>query len=144
MADLRQATDTVGVPEALAAGDVNGLVRLMTPIAANIRPTVASIQLRVLDRRDKQVLRVEGTRVGVSAVDVTEPNAFTAEPAVIKVLAGETDTSADADTGAHRDARTDTRAHPDADADAPATAAAASCTGSDPSVGASGHPELGC
>ena len=87
MADLRQATDTVGVPEALAAGDVNELVRLMTPIAANKWPTVASIQLRVLDSRGKEVLRVAGTRVGVSAVDVTEPNAFTAEPAVIKVLA---------------------------------------------------------
>jgi HAMP domain-containing protein len=37
------------------------------------------------------VLRVEGTRVGVRAVDVTEPKAFTAEPAVIKVLAGEVD-----------------------------------------------------
>jgi len=91
MADLRQATDTLGVPEALAAGDLDGLVRLMTPIAANIRPTVASIQLRVLDSRGKEVLRVAGTRVGVSAVDVTEPNAFIAEPAVIKVLAGETD-----------------------------------------------------
>jgi len=67
------------------------LVRLMTPIAANKWPTVASIQLRVLDSRGKEVLRVAGTRVGVSAVDVTEPNAFTAEPAVIKVLAGEAD-----------------------------------------------------
>ncbi|HXM53267.1 MAG TPA: HD domain-containing phosphohydrolase [Candidatus Binatus sp.] len=91
MADLRQATDTVGVPEALAAGDLNGLVRLMTPIAANIRPTVASIELRVLDSRGKGVLRVASTRVGVGAVDVTDPNGFTAEPEVIKVLAGEAD-----------------------------------------------------
>lgn len=91
MADLRQATDTLGVPEALAAGDLNGLARLMTPIAANKWPTVASIQLRVLDSRGKEVLRVAGTRVGVSAVDVTDANAFTAEPAVIKVLAGEAD-----------------------------------------------------
>ena len=91
MAELRQATDTVGVPEALAAGDLTGLVRLMTPIAANIRPTVASIQLRVLDSRGEEVLQVVSTRSGVGAVDVTDPNAFTAEPAVIKVLAGEAD-----------------------------------------------------
>jgi putative nucleotidyltransferase with HDIG domain len=63
----------------------------MTPIAANIQPTVASIQIRVLDSRGKEVLRVAATRLGVGAVDVTDTNAFTAEPAVIKVLAGETD-----------------------------------------------------
>jgi len=91
MANLRQATDTVGVPEALAAGDLNGLVRLMTPIAANIRATVVSIELRVLDSRGSEVLRVVGTRAGVGVVDVTDANAFTAEPAVIKVLAGQAD-----------------------------------------------------
>ena len=91
MADLRQATDTVGVPEAIAGGDLEGLVRLMMPIAANIKPTVASIQLRVLDSRGKEVLRVASSRVGVGVVDVTDADEFTAEPAVIKVLAGEAD-----------------------------------------------------
>jgi putative nucleotidyltransferase with HDIG domain len=91
MADLRQATDTVGVPEAVAAGDLDGLIRLMTPIAANIRPRVASIQLRILDSRAKEVLAVTSTGVGIGGVDVTDANAFTTEPAVIKVLAGEAD-----------------------------------------------------
>jgi putative nucleotidyltransferase with HDIG domain len=91
MADLRQATDTVGVPEALASGDLKGLVRLMTPIAANIKPTVATIQVRVLDSRGMEVLRVASTALGVGAVDVTDARAFTTEPAVIKVLAGEVD-----------------------------------------------------
>src|ERR1700687_4421027 len=39
MADPRHATDTVGVPEALAAGDLNGVVRLMAPIAADLSAT---------------------------------------------------------------------------------------------------------
>src|SRR2546423_9282758 len=63
MANLRQATDTLGVPEALAASDRNRLVGLMTPIAANIQPTVASIQIRVLDSRGTEVLRVAATRL---------------------------------------------------------------------------------
>ena len=91
MADLRQATATVGVPEAIAGGDLEGLVRLMVPIAANIKPTVASIQLRVLDSRGREVLRIASTAAGVGAVEVTDANAFTAEPAVIKLLAGEAD-----------------------------------------------------
>ncbi|HEV2012314.1 MAG TPA: HD domain-containing phosphohydrolase [Candidatus Dormibacteraeota bacterium] len=91
MADLRQATDTVGVPEALASGDIGGLTRLLTPIAANLKPTVSSIQLVVLDIRGEDVLRVESTRDGLGSASVTDAGAFTAEPAVVKVLAGETD-----------------------------------------------------
>ena len=33
LADLRLATDTVGVPESLAANDLDGLARLLVPIA---------------------------------------------------------------------------------------------------------------
>ena len=36
MADLRRATDTVGVAESLASGDTGTLARLLTPIAANV------------------------------------------------------------------------------------------------------------
>src|SRR6202171_3178813 len=36
LADLRLTADTIGVPESLAAGDVSGLTRLLTAIAANI------------------------------------------------------------------------------------------------------------
>jgi len=84
MADLRRATDTVGVAESLASGDASALAQLLTPIAANV--PAANIQLRVLDVRGKELLRIQGSRNGPSAIDVTD--AFSAEPAVISVLAG--------------------------------------------------------
>src|SRR3981081_1566047 len=86
LAELRLATDTVGVPESLAAGDLAGLTPLLTPIAANI--TTASIQLRVLDLRGKEVLRIQGTRTGEPQVVATEGYVFAFEPTVLKVLAG--------------------------------------------------------
>jgi len=89
LADLRLTADTIGVPESLAAGDVSGLTRLLTPIAANI--TTVSIQLRVLDVRGKEVLRLHSTRAGQPQIDVTEGAVFAGEPSVIKVLAGEPD-----------------------------------------------------
>ena len=84
LADLRLATDTVGVPESLAAGDVAGLAALLTPIAVNI-PT-ASVQLRVLDLGGREVFRIHSTGAGGAQVDVTEGSVFAAEPTVLKVL----------------------------------------------------------
>src|SRR5256886_13944599 len=84
MADLRRATDTVGVAESLASGDTGTLARLLTPIAANV--PAATIQLRGLDVHGKELLRIQGSRSGPSPIDVTD--AFSAEPAVISVLAG--------------------------------------------------------
>src|SRR5947207_15911073 len=55
MADLRRATDTVGVAESLASGDAGKLGRLLTPIAGNV--PAASIQLRVDGGRRMQLLR---------------------------------------------------------------------------------------
>ena len=89
LADLRLASDTVGVPESLAAGDIGGLARLLTPIAGNV--TTASIQLRVLDLHGTEVLHIQGSRDRPGPVAVTDAAAFAAEPAVIKVLAGEHD-----------------------------------------------------
>ena len=89
LADLRLATDTVGVPEALAANDIDGLTRLLTPIAGNV--TTASIQLRVLDLQGREVLRIQGSRDRSGAVAVLNPSEFASEPAVVKVLAGEPD-----------------------------------------------------
>ncbi len=89
LADLRLASDTVGVPESLAAGDIGGLARLLTPIAANV--TTASIQLRVLDLHGIEVLHILGSGDRPGPVAVTDAAAFAAEPAVIKVLAGEHD-----------------------------------------------------
>src|SRR2546430_3478034 len=89
LADLRLATDTVGVPESLAANDLDGLARLLTPVAANV--TTARIQLRVLDFHGTELLRIEASRNGPIRVDVTNAAEFAAEPAVIQVLAGEHD-----------------------------------------------------
>jgi putative nucleotidyltransferase with HDIG domain len=89
LADLRLATDTVGVPEALAANDIDGLTRLLTPIAGNV--TTASIELRVLDLQGREVLRIQGSRDRSGPIIVTNPSEFASEPAVVKVLAGEPD-----------------------------------------------------
>src|SRR2546429_9370656 len=89
LADLRLATDTVGVPESLAGNDLDGLAQLLTPVAANV--TTARIQLRVLDFHGTELLRIEAPRNGPSRVDVTNAAEFAAEPAVIQVLAGEHD-----------------------------------------------------
>jgi putative nucleotidyltransferase with HDIG domain len=92
LADLRLATDTVGVPESLAASDVDGLARLLTPIAGNV--TTANIQLRVLDVHGTELLHIQGSRDGSGRVDVSNASEFASEPAVVKVLAGEHDTVA--------------------------------------------------
>src|SRR6058998_3375788 len=86
MADLRRATDTVGVAEALASADTTALARLLTPIAANV--PAATIQLRVLDVHGKEVLRIQGSRTGPSPIDVSDAGVFSAQPAVVGVLAG--------------------------------------------------------
>src|SRR5437667_3878765 len=86
MADLRRATDTVGVAESLASGDTTTLARLLTPIAGNV--PAASIQLRVLDVHGQELLRIWGSDECPSPIDVTDAGAFRAQPAVISVLAG--------------------------------------------------------
>jgi putative nucleotidyltransferase with HDIG domain len=89
LAELRVATDTVGVAESLAVADVPGLTQLLKPIAANV--TTASIQLRVIDLGGKEVLRIRSMRTGQAQLEVTEGSAFAAESAVRKVLADEPD-----------------------------------------------------
>src|SRR4030081_3798713 len=86
MADLRRATDTVGVAEALGSGDLGMLNRLLTPVTANVAD--ASIQLHVLDARGNEVLGIKGTPQGPSPLDISGAGAFAAEPTVVKVLAG--------------------------------------------------------
>jgi putative nucleotidyltransferase with HDIG domain len=91
--NLRLATDTVGVPESLAANDLEGLWGLLTPIAGNV--TTTNIQLRVLDLHGTEILRIQGSRNGPVRVAVSNASEFAAEPAVIKVLAGEHDAAGD-------------------------------------------------
>src|SRR2546427_12708590 len=90
--NLRLATDTVGVPESLAANDLDGLLGLLTPIAGNV--TTVKLQLRVPDLHGTEILRIQGSRDGPARVAVTDASEFAAEPAVIKVLAGVHDTPA--------------------------------------------------
>jgi putative nucleotidyltransferase with HDIG domain len=88
LAQLRAATDTLGVPEAVATGNQAALARLLTPIAANAAP--AAIELRVLDRRANQLFGVRSTGggpVGLAAF----AGGFGTEPAVQRALAGRTD-----------------------------------------------------
>lgn len=86
LADLRVASDTVGVSEALTAGDTAGLTRLLLPVAGNV--TVASIDLRVLDTRGREIVRVQGSSAGPSSMAINDPGEFGTEPAVTNVLAG--------------------------------------------------------
>src|SRR6059058_5897573 len=86
MADLRRATDTVGVAEALASSDTAALARLLTPIAANV--PAASIQLRVLDVHGQELLRIQGSGDSPGPINVSDAGAFRGQPAVISVLAG--------------------------------------------------------
>ncbi|HYS02756.1 MAG TPA: HD domain-containing phosphohydrolase [Candidatus Eisenbacteria bacterium] len=68
LAQLRAATDTLGVPEAVARGDRPTLARLLTPLAGNTAP--ANLELRVLDRGGHQLFGVGGSLAG----PVTLPN----------------------------------------------------------------------
>ena len=86
MADLRRATDTVGVAEALASSDTAALARLLTPIAANV--PAASIQLRVLDVHGQELLRIRGSGDSPGPINVSDAGVFRGQPAVISVLAG--------------------------------------------------------
>ena len=86
MADLRRATDTVGVAESLASGDASTLARLLTPIAANV--PAASIQLRVLDVHGQELLRIWGSGDSPGPINVSDAGVFRGQPAVISVLAG--------------------------------------------------------
>lgn len=58
VAQLRAASNTVGVPEALAAGDKTALARLLTPIAANAQP--ANLAIQAIDRTGVNLVRVVG------------------------------------------------------------------------------------
>src|SRR2546423_10441615 len=68
-ADLRLATDTVGVPEAVLSDDVNALTRLLSPVAANV--TAATTVVSVVDSHGALLLRIENTPEGASPMPVT-------------------------------------------------------------------------
>jgi putative nucleotidyltransferase with HDIG domain len=88
LAQLRAATDTLGVPEAVAAGDRPTLSRLLTPLAGNAAP--ANLELRVLDRGGHQLLGVGGTATGPLTLASIDPQ-LAPVAAVQDALAGRTD-----------------------------------------------------
>ena len=89
LADLRLATNTIGVPEQLAAADVAGLTRLLTPVVGN--ETLVNLDLRVLDRQGRELLSIRGSHAGPSALAVGDATEFAGEPVVISALAGTAD-----------------------------------------------------
>lgn len=83
-ADLRLATDTIGVPEALAANDRSALIRLLDPVAANITADTAVIS--VLDGNGDVVLRIERTPLGPFVDAQPDRDTFRQQPDVLLVL----------------------------------------------------------
>jgi putative nucleotidyltransferase with HDIG domain len=88
LAQLRAATDTLGVPEAVQSHDRRALARLLTPIAANALP--ATLELRVLDLRGDQLLGVRSAASGPVTLTTPEPG-FAQVPQVQDSLLGRAD-----------------------------------------------------
>jgi putative nucleotidyltransferase with HDIG domain len=91
LAQLRAATDTVGVAEAVAATDRHTLSNLLGPIQANARP--ASIVVRVLNLRGEELLAV-GQPLSGDATASTGTS-YASEPTVRKVLSATKDAEGD-------------------------------------------------
>jgi HD-GYP domain-containing protein (c-di-GMP phosphodiesterase class II) len=85
-ADLRLATDTVGVPEALAANDLNGLARLLEPVVANV--TATSAVLDVVNRQGNVVLSIAQSPSGPVIVTGMTGQSFVQSADVMAVLSG--------------------------------------------------------
>jgi putative nucleotidyltransferase with HDIG domain len=88
LAQLRAATDTLGVPEAVASGDRPTLSRLLTPLAGNAAP--ANLELRVLDRGGHQLLGLGGSATGPVTLANIDPQ-LALVTAVEDALTGRTD-----------------------------------------------------
>ncbi|MEO6797054.1 MAG: HD domain-containing phosphohydrolase [Candidatus Dormibacter sp.] len=94
VAQLRAATNTVGVPDGLAAQDRATLERLLTPIAANAQP--ASLVIHALNPRGENVVTILGGPSGGSASAVSaDPIDFSRGTEVTRVLAGRSDAFGD-------------------------------------------------
>jgi HD-GYP domain-containing protein (c-di-GMP phosphodiesterase class II) len=81
--DLRLATDTVGVPEALAANDLSTLARLLEPVVGNIN--ASSLTLKVLDGQGSVQLDIEQGQGGPALVKPAGQS-FSGSPDVMAVL----------------------------------------------------------
>jgi HAMP domain-containing protein len=90
-ADLREATDTVGVSESLADNQTGALSRLLLPVVGNL--TVSSAVLTIVDAEGDVVLRIVDSDHGPAVVSIASGETYAAEPAVQRVLAGASDRS---------------------------------------------------
>ncbi len=91
LAQLRAATDTVGVSTALAGRDQAALTRLLIPIAANAEPT--QLLIRVLDPSGQVVLAIDGRSTGPVVTPATNSRFDVA--AVQNAIAGRSDALGD-------------------------------------------------
>ncbi len=93
LAQLRAAADTIGVPEAVEAGNREALERLLVPIAANAPP--AELALRVLNRQGQELLALRQSSSAGAPIRLSDKVDYGAEPSVREVLKGGTDTVGD-------------------------------------------------
>src|SRR5438105_184592 len=91
LAELRAATDTLGVSTALAARDRAALTTLLVPLVANAEPT--QLQIRVLDKGGQVLLAIDGRSTGPVVVPPTSSH-FDG-PAVQDAIAGRSDARGD-------------------------------------------------
>ena len=85
-AELRLATDTVGVSESLAENETGALARLLVPVVGNL--TASSAVLTIVDADGDVVLRIANGAHGPAVVSIASGETYAAEPAVRRVLAG--------------------------------------------------------
>ena len=93
MAELRAASDTVGVAEAVQAGSVSALSALLLPIAANAAPTGLTIEALTL--QGSPLVRIGPTPDGPQALSLATAPDLTRVDAVHNVLAGRADAAGD-------------------------------------------------
>lgn len=86
---LRAAAGTVGVPEAVAAHNVEALAALLTPIVVNAQP--AHVTIRVLDRQGQQLIAIAPGGTVSRTIQQSDLVAYAGEPSVQNVLAGRDD-----------------------------------------------------
>ena len=90
LAQLRTATDTLGVPEAVSAADRDSLARLLVPITANAQPV--NLFVRVLNVQSAELIGIRGTPSGPVIISANDPpDRWSGNSVVRDVLAGRAD-----------------------------------------------------
>ncbi len=93
LARLRAAADTLGVSDAVAAGDRAALERLLVPIEANAQP--ARLTIRALGRQGQELLAIKPDGPGGTPFAIPGSGDYSSEPAVQEALAGRADAAGD-------------------------------------------------